>query len=185
MFKKALKDRSAQIVYGAIDGTVTTFAVIAASAGAGLSSTYIIMLGLANQFGDGFSMGASAYLSKKTERDLKLSRTKDPKKRELIMQEVKPFRDGLFTFGGFIIIGFAPVVTYIVDALFDLRLAPTTLFIVSAVLTAVTFFLIGLAKAHVTGTNRTRGAIETLLIGSVAAILAYLGGDVLGSMLGA
>lgn len=49
-------------VYGAIDGTVTTFAVVSGAAGAGLSSGIVIVLGIANLVGDGFSMAASNYL---------------------------------------------------------------------------------------------------------------------------
>lgn len=49
-----------EFVYGAVDGTVTTFAVVAASAGAGISSVVILILGIANLIADGFSMGASA-----------------------------------------------------------------------------------------------------------------------------
>jgi VIT1/CCC1 family predicted Fe2+/Mn2+ transporter len=55
-------------VYGAIDGTVTTFAVVAGVAGAGLRASVVIILGLANLIADGFSMAASNYLGVRTER---------------------------------------------------------------------------------------------------------------------
>ncbi|MEM8943853.1 MAG: VIT1/CCC1 transporter family protein [Planctomycetota bacterium] len=58
-------------VYGAIDGTVTTFAVVSGVAGAGLSTEVIIVLGLANLVGDGFSMAASNFLGTKTEEELR------------------------------------------------------------------------------------------------------------------
>jgi VIT1/CCC1 family predicted Fe2+/Mn2+ transporter len=58
-----------ELVYGGIDGSVTTFAVVSAAAGAGLSTAVILILGLANLFADGFAMSVGAYLSKKTERD--------------------------------------------------------------------------------------------------------------------
>lgn len=54
-------------VYGAIDGTVTTFAVVSGVAGAGLDSGIVIVLGIANLFGDGFSMAASNYLGIRAE----------------------------------------------------------------------------------------------------------------------
>lgn len=54
-------------VYGAIDGAVTTFAVVSGVAGAGLSSAVIIILGLANLLADGFSMAISNYLGTKAE----------------------------------------------------------------------------------------------------------------------
>lgn len=57
------------VVYGAIDGSVTTFAIVAGVAGAGLSSTIIIALGIANVLADGFSMAAGNYSGTKAERD--------------------------------------------------------------------------------------------------------------------
>lgn len=42
--------------FGAIDGLVTTFAMVAAVAGADLSPTIVIIVGLANVLADGFSM---------------------------------------------------------------------------------------------------------------------------------
>jgi len=54
-------------VYGAIDGAVTTFAVVSGVAGAGLSSGIVVVLGVANLVGDGFSMAASNYLGTRAE----------------------------------------------------------------------------------------------------------------------
>lgn len=56
-------------VYGAIDGTVTTFAIVAGVVGAGLSPFIIVVLGLANVLADGFSMAAANYLGTKAEQD--------------------------------------------------------------------------------------------------------------------
>lgn len=56
-------------VYGAIDGMVTTFAVVSGVVGAELSTSIILVLGFANLFADGFSMAAGNYLSKKSEKD--------------------------------------------------------------------------------------------------------------------
>lgn len=58
-----------EFVYGGIDGSVTTFAVVAGSVGAGLDSAVIIILGFANLLADGFAMSIGAYLSTKTEKD--------------------------------------------------------------------------------------------------------------------
>ncbi len=57
-------------IYGAIDGAVTTFAVVAASGGAGLSAGIVVVLGVANLVADGFSMGVSNYLGSKAERQV-------------------------------------------------------------------------------------------------------------------
>jgi VIT1/CCC1 family predicted Fe2+/Mn2+ transporter len=55
------------VVYGAVDGSVTTFAIVAGVAGAGLSPGIIIVLGAANLIGDGFSMAAGNYLATRAE----------------------------------------------------------------------------------------------------------------------
>lgn len=57
-------------VLGAVDGTVTTFAVVAGAAGAQLSTRVAIIMGLANLLADGFSMAVGNYLSTQTERQL-------------------------------------------------------------------------------------------------------------------
>ena len=56
-------------VLGAIDGTVTTFAIVAGVHGAGLSTTIIVALGIANVLADGFSMAAGNYSGIKAECD--------------------------------------------------------------------------------------------------------------------
>jgi len=55
-------------VYGAIDGGVTTFAIISGVVGAELSTRIILILGAANLLADGFSMGVSNYLGTRAER---------------------------------------------------------------------------------------------------------------------
>ena len=55
-------------IYGAIDGIVTTFAVVAGAAGAGLESRIVIILGVANLVADGFSMSVSNYSGARAER---------------------------------------------------------------------------------------------------------------------
>ncbi len=57
-------------VLGAVDGTVTTFAIVAGAAGAGLSSGVAIVLGLANVVADGFSMAVSNYLKSRADRQI-------------------------------------------------------------------------------------------------------------------
>ncbi len=57
------------VVYGGIDGSVTTFAIVAGVAGAGLSPFVIVALGLANVLADGFSMAAGNYSATKAELD--------------------------------------------------------------------------------------------------------------------
>jgi vacuolar iron transporter family protein len=53
-------------VFGAIDGTVTTFAVVAGAIGADLSTRVVLILGCANLLADGFSMGAGNFLANRS-----------------------------------------------------------------------------------------------------------------------
>ena len=56
-------------IYGGIDGSVTTLAVVTGVAGAQLSKWIILALGFANLLADGFSMAASNYLGTRAEHD--------------------------------------------------------------------------------------------------------------------
>jgi VIT1/CCC1 family predicted Fe2+/Mn2+ transporter len=55
-------------IYGAIDGAVTTFAVVAGVEGASLDEEILIILGVANLVADGFSMAVSNFLGSRAER---------------------------------------------------------------------------------------------------------------------
>lgn len=63
------QDYLGEFVYGGIDGSVTTFAVVAGAAGAALDSPVVIILGFANLIADGFAMSVGAYLSTKSEQE--------------------------------------------------------------------------------------------------------------------
>ena len=58
-----------EIVYGGIDGSVTTFAVVAGAVGADLGPSVILILGFANLVADGFSMAVGAFLSSKADHE--------------------------------------------------------------------------------------------------------------------
>jgi vacuolar iron transporter family protein len=165
-----------QFVYGAIDGSVTTFAVVAGAAGANLNNKVVIILGIANLVADGFSMGASAYLSAKSKRDLK--------KRDgnSLDHGETPIGDGAATFVAFVAVGFIPVLVYVVAELIGIGQSDG-IFTAAAFITAATFYSIGVLKANVTKTNPIIEGLETLLLGGIAAVLAYLLGDVLANAL--
>lgn len=66
-----------EVVYGGVDGIVTTFAVVAGFVGAGATETLgqigplaVVLFGLANLFGDGVSMALGKFLSTKSEQDI-------------------------------------------------------------------------------------------------------------------
>lgn len=177
--KEKFEQYLGQFVYGAIDGSVTTFAVVAGAAGANLSSTVIIILGLANLIADGFSMGASSYLSAKSERDLKKSKDETHEGGET------PLGDGIATFLAFILVGFIPVLIYVFDALLSLEISKDLLFAISSFLTGAAFIFIGILKGQMTKTSPFKSGFETLLLGAIAAGLAYGLGNVLANALGA
>ncbi len=53
-------------VLGANDGVITTFAVVAGARGGALGVIAVLVLGFANLLADGFSMGASNYLGRRS-----------------------------------------------------------------------------------------------------------------------
>ena len=61
------QDYLRDFVYGAVDGIVTTFAVVAGAAGAGLEERVVVILGIANLLADGFSMAVSNLLGSRAE----------------------------------------------------------------------------------------------------------------------
>ncbi len=155
-----------ELVYGAFDGTITTFAVVAGSVGAGLESNVIVILGFANLLADGFAMSIGAYLSSKSEHAKDTDKT----------QEKSPIYIGLSTYLAFIIMGFIPILIYVVDLFYQLN---TDLFILSSMLTGIVFAIIGGMKAYVTKTSITKGILQTVVLGVIAALVAYYVGDIL------
>ena len=72
-------------IYGAIDGAVTTCAVVAGMQGAQLDETIVIILGVANLIADGFSMAVSNFLGSRAERQ---RRERARREEELQIREV-------------------------------------------------------------------------------------------------
>jgi len=66
---KSIETYLPEMVYGSIDGIVTTFAVVAGASGAGLSIKVVLILGVSNLVADGLSMSIGSFLSKKSEID--------------------------------------------------------------------------------------------------------------------
>ena len=82
-------------VYGATDGAVTTFAVVAGVVGASLSPSIILILGFANLFADGFSMAVGNYLGSKSQREFieKERRNEEWEIDNLVEQEKQEIKD--------------------------------------------------------------------------------------------
>ncbi len=147
------------IIYGANDGIVTTFAVVAGASGASLSSSVIIILGVANLVADGFSMGASRYLSLKSEHDLQSDKGEERGVRS-------PLEDGFATFISFGIFGFVPLIPFIF-------LGTEHSFLISSISTAGAFFLMGALRKLIMRRNFFLLGLETLFVGALASIISY------------
>jgi VIT1/CCC1 family predicted Fe2+/Mn2+ transporter len=57
------------VVYGGLDGIITTFAVVAGVEGAALSANVVLILGAANLVADGLSMAIGDFLSTRSEQE--------------------------------------------------------------------------------------------------------------------
>lgn len=204
-------------VYGAIDGAVTTFAIVAGVAGAGLSPFIVVALGVANVLADGFSMAAANFSGTKADLD-NMRRIRKIEERHIqdypegerlevrqilsnkglsgdvlddattaitqdrenwiaLMMEGEyglggvdphPTKSAVTTFIAFLIAGIIPLSPFVVGL--------DNAFAVSGVMTMATFFAIGALKSKWSLSPWWRSAIETLLIGGVAAAIAYFVG---------
>ncbi len=207
-------------IYGAVDGAVTTFAIVAGVAGAGLSVGVVIILGVANLIADGFSMAVSNFLGTRAEQQLieqarimeeeHIDKVPEGEKEEirqiyaakgfkdkdlervvevitsdrkvwvdtmlqdelgLSLNPCSPWRASITTFFAFILIGAIPLGSYLLQ-----WFSPESVsnpFLVSAVLTGMAFFIVGALKSLFVGQGWLIAGAETLLVGGVAASMAY------------
>jgi|SRR5215218_219002 len=213
-------------VYGAIDGAVTTFAVVAGVKGADLDASIVVILGAANLFADGFSMAASNFLGSRAERQQReLARADERRHIELVPDgereelrhifaakgfkgadldrvvevisadpdvwtatmmseelgygstEPNEMRAAASTLVAFVTVGFLPLAAFVYDlaAPGDLESA----FLWSALMTCLAFFAVGSLKSLFVAQRWWRAGLETLAIGGVAAVVAYLAGALL------
>lgn len=212
-------------VYGGIDGSVTTFAVVTGAGGAALSARVVLILGVANLLADGFSMAASNYLGTRTEhqesealrvRELRHIAVDPAGEREEVRQifAAKGFAGAelesavatvtsnderwvefmlaeeyglaraarsataaaLATFAAFLLCGLVPLLPYVLQL--------PRAFTLSLAMTACAFFAIGSGRSRWLLQSWWRAGIETLLMGSIAAALAYAAGVVIARLAG-
>lgn len=147
------------VVFGANDGVVTTFAVIAGSLGGGLSTQTVIILGFANLIADGFSMASGIYLGAKSEADMEKS------ERNAHWREDVPLIQGVITYIAFACGGFVPLIPFI----FRIKNEILT----STVLMFSFLFVVGMGRSIFTHKNALRSGLEMLFVGGLAAGLAY------------
>ena len=147
------------LVYGANDGIITTFAVVAGVAGAQLEPRIVLILGFANLLADGFSMGASNFLSIRSDEAVRSAAGQ-------AVLEPFPGRHSVATFVAFVTAGIVPLLSYAFGET-ENRLP------IAVVLTLVMLFGVGAARALVTRLKWWRSGFEMLIVGSAAAVVAY------------
>jgi vacuolar iron transporter family protein len=151
------------IVNGALDGVITTLAVISGASGAQLEPRIALILGMANLVGDGISMGASNYLGLKSE----LLQTGKSCAIE------KPWRHGLATLIAFMLFGATPLLAFLVP-----RAEGAAAFVPAAALSIVALAILGKLRAVYVGKRALRSAVEVIAIGLAASSAAYAIGNV-------
>lgn len=214
------------LVYGANDGIITTFAIIAGASGASFPPIVVVILGLSNILADGISMGASNFLGKKSEQDYaKAQREKEAWEiehlKELEEEEIReifekkgftgkdlekavkiitsnkdiwidtmmkeelgitiedkddPKKHGLATFVAFTAAGFFPLLSYLIPG-------TNNHFLISSIVSGFTLFIVGALRTLITTVSFIRGGLEMLIVGSLAASVAYLVGALLEKLL--
>ena len=165
------------VVYGGLDGIITTFAIVAGVTGASLTSEKKEMSILYQQKGlnvtdatkivDILSKYQRPWVDAKLGEEIGLY----PSKRS-------PFHSGVITFLSFVFFGFIPLIAYLIIKN-DLG---SKAFLVASILTAGTLFFLGAMKHKVTGKNWIKAGSEMLLVGGIAAIVAYLIGYMLSGL---
>ncbi|MCY4585785.1 MAG: VIT1/CCC1 transporter family protein [Bryobacterales bacterium] len=153
------------LVYGANDGILTTFAVVAGVTGGALSAATVIVVGMANLVADGLSMGVGNYLGIRT-RESALERQGQPQ------EEAQPARHGLATFLAFVVAGSVPLVPYLIPGAGDD-------FTPAACLTFGALFGVGAARSLVTASRWWVSGLEMLGLGVLVAVVAYATGAVI------
>lgn len=228
--RSPLSEYLKEVVYGGVDGIITTFAIVAGFSGAALSNettsqlsfVLVLLFGLANLFADGVSMGLGNFLSVRSAKSQyckmrakeqmesiqnttwELEETKgllinkgfSPEDAETLANIYKKnekywvdfmmnhelkvpdprgsnaLYTGLATFFAFISFGFIPLIPFI----FLNSLGEEVLFEVSIVATFTALILLGILKWKVVGTKFTHTVLEVVLIGGVAASIAFFVG---------
>jgi VIT1/CCC1 family predicted Fe2+/Mn2+ transporter len=158
------------LVYGANDGVITTFAVVAGVTGGTLQPVAVLVLGVANLLADGLSMGVGNYLGIRSDERVREAQ-------QLPEQEAFPIRHGVATFIAFVTAGAVPLVPYVFAG------PATDRFVWSTVLSLAVLFAVGAARARVgTGAWWTNG-LEMLGLGVIVGAAAYGAGAFVAGLL--
>lgn len=159
------------LVYGANDGVITTFAVVAGVTGGTLNPVAVLVLGAANLLADGLSMGVGNYLGIRSDERVREAQ-------QLPEQEAFPFRHGLATFAAFVTAGAVPLVPFVFAG------ADSNRFAWSTVSSLIVLFTVGAARSRV-GTGRWwANGLEMVGLGAIVGAVAYYAGHVVMVLVG-
>jgi VIT1/CCC1 family predicted Fe2+/Mn2+ transporter len=143
-----------EFIYGATDGIITTFSIVAGASGGELVQKVITILVISNVLSDGYSMGVSRYLSSKAEIEQGLLTNKNA------------FNSGLFTFISFVIVGVMPILPFFFYKGIKAKY-------ISLIIAIILFALIGIIKGYILKQSLFKKGSESLFIGLSAAIISY------------
>ncbi len=156
---QTLQHYIADLIYGTNDGILTTFAIVAGVSGGELSSTAVLIVGIANLFADGLSMGVGNYLSIR-------ARESALEAQGLPEQEAYPLRHGFATFIAFAVAGSVPLLPYLVRGL-------EHQFLASCLLALGAQFSVGALRSSVTSGRWWASGLEMLGLGALVAAVAF------------
>ena len=160
------------LVYGAIDGIITTFAVVAGVEGGDLSAVTVLVVGMANLLADGLSMAVGNYLSIRSHEGMRAAQ-------QLPEEEASPARHGAATLIAFVTAGAIPLLPYVFGA------SGTEAFVAATLLTLLSLFTVGAARSAITTDRWLPAGLEMLILGAVVAAVAYGVGAAVRSLVGA
>ncbi|MCI5051350.1 MAG: VIT1/CCC1 transporter family protein [Candidatus Pacebacteria bacterium] len=170
--KKIIHKYLPEFVYGSVDGVVTTVAIITGAVGAGLSSSVIFVLGIANVLADAWSMGSSEYLSSISENQLENNSVNGEDG-----NQKKPLSKGVATFVSFVLVGLLPILPFLFSIFFD-ELQGIDIWL-SMLCALCAFILIGYIGAQIARVSHIKNILRTVFVGTIAAGISFLVGYLL------
>lgn len=171
-------------VYGANDGIITTFAVVSGAAGAGLPASVVIILGGANVVADGLSMGLGDFLGERSSRLVTAANSGNQSPSPDLSQgsdthSSKPiWHTGLITFLFFLVAGMLPLIPYYWE-LVGCPIATDLRFLWSVISTATGLFVVGSLRTLIIAGSWWKNGLEMLAVGALAAVTAYVLGNII------
>lgn len=157
------------VVYGANDGIITSFAVVAGVTGGSLSTQAVLIVGTANLLADGLSMGVGNYLSIRSNESARAAQ-------DLPIEEAAPGRHGFATMAAFVAAGIVPLAPFLVATPIEWRFGASALFTLSAL------FAVGSMRSLVTVDRWWKAGAEMLGLGALVAAAAYATGAIVAAL---